>query len=155
MAHPWWHHWIVYAVYVLVTGHATTACISLYLHRSMAHRGVTFHPALAAVMRAILWLFTGMDTKEWTACHRKHHAFVDQYGDPHSPVLEGFLQIFLFGVFYYTKAVTDRSMVEHYGKGTPDDWLERHIFRDLHHCGILLVLLANALFFGFVPGLII
>jgi len=121
----------------------------------MAHQSVTFHPVPAAAMRTILWLFTGMDTKEWTACHRKHHAYVDQYGDPHSPVLEGFLQIFLFGVFYYQDAVMDKAMVEQYGKGTPNDWLERHIFRDLHHCGILFVLLANVLLFGVLAGVVI
>lgn len=155
MNNSWLHHWITYAAYIVLTGHLTTTCISLYLHRSQAHRSVTIHPVMATLMRTWLWLFTGMDTKEWTACHRKHHAYVDQYGDPHSPVLEGFLQIFLFGVFYYTKAVENRAMVEQYGKGTPDDWLERHIFRGLHHCGILFVLLANVLIFGFTTGLIL
>ncbi len=155
MTSDWLHHWVTYVAYVFLMGHITTACVSVYLHRSMAHRSVTIHPLPAAIMRTWLWLFTGMDTKEWTACHRKHHAYVDQYGDPHSPVVEGFLEIFLFGVFYYQKAVKDAAMVEQYGKGPPDDWLERHVFRELHVCGIFFVLLANALIFGVFTGTIL
>lgn len=155
MGTDWLHHWVTYAIYVILSGHIATACISLYLHRSMAHRSVTFHPVVAGIMRTGLWIWTGMDTKEWTACHRKHHAYVDQFGDPHSPVIEGFLEIFMFGVFYYQKAVADSAMVEQYGKGTPDDWLERNVFQRFHVWGIFLLLLVNGLIFGVLPGLVI
>src|SRR3989338_6316445 len=155
MTGDWLHHWITYVIYVIATGHITTAFISLYLHRSMAHRSITIRPFPAALMRTWLWLFTGMDTKEWTACHRKHHAYVDQYGDPHSPVIEGFLQIFMFGVFYYQKAISDKAMVEQYGKGTPEDWLERNVFRKFHFMGIFIPLVLNMALFGLSTGAII
>lgn len=155
MGTAWTHSWLTYALWVVVIGHLTTMCVSVYLHRAMSHRSITIHPVPAAIMRTWLWLFTGMDTKEWTACHRKHHAYVDQYGDPHSPVIEGFLQIFLFGVFYYQKAISDKAMVEQYGKGTPEDWLERVVFRKFHFMGIFIPLVLNMALFGLQTGAII
>ncbi|MBI4355612.1 MAG: fatty acid desaturase [Candidatus Omnitrophica bacterium] len=146
------HPWLALA-YVAITGHITITCVSLYLHRAMAHRSLTLHPLPAACMRVWLWMFTGMYTKEWTACHRKHHAFTDQEGDPHSPKNEGFWQVLLAGVIYYQRAVADEAMVEKYGRGTPDDWLERRVFRQLHLVGIFSVLLVDSLLFGSFLGL--
>ena len=68
----------------LVMVQITIACVTLYLHRSQAHKGVTFHPAVEHFMRFWLWMTTGMITKQWVAIHRKHHQYSDQPGDPHS-----------------------------------------------------------------------
>ena len=70
----------------LLLTHITIACVTLYLHRSQAHRAVEFNPIVAHTMRFWLWLTTGMITKQWVAIHRKHHRFTDQDSDPHSPV---------------------------------------------------------------------
>mgnify|MGYP003349921189 FL=1 len=56
----------------LVMTHITIACVTLYLHRSQAHRGVEFHPAIAHFMRFWLWLTTGMITKQWVARSEEH-----------------------------------------------------------------------------------
>jgi stearoyl-CoA desaturase (delta-9 desaturase) len=69
----------------LVMTHITIVCVTLYLHRGQAHRGITFSPVLEHFMRAWLWLTTGMVTKQWVAIHRKHHRYSDEPGDPHSP----------------------------------------------------------------------
>ena len=63
---------------------------SMYLHRALAHRSVVVHPAADLLFRTVLWLTTGQDRREWVAVHRKHHAFTDRDGDPHSPRLRGF-----------------------------------------------------------------
>jgi stearoyl-CoA desaturase (Delta-9 desaturase) len=68
----------------LVMVQITIACVNLYLHRSQAHRGVTFHPVVEHAMRFWLWLTTGMVTRQWVAIHRRHHQKSDQEGDPHS-----------------------------------------------------------------------
>ena len=86
-------------------------------------------------MRLWLWLTTAIVTKEWVACHRKHHAFADREGDPHSPLVEGLRNIVLKGAFYYRKAVRQPGMLEKYGKGTPNDWLERHLLTPLNWIG--------------------
>ena len=74
----------------LVMTHITIVCVTLYLHRSQAHKGIEFHPILSHFMRFWLWLTTGMITRQWVAIHRKHHRFSDVEGDPHSPMCMDF-----------------------------------------------------------------
>ncbi len=83
----------------LVMVQITIACVTLYLHRSQAHRAVTFHPVVAHFMRLWLWLTTGMNTKEWVAVHRKHHQASDTPTDPHSPQIYGIWTVLFKGAF--------------------------------------------------------
>ena len=78
--------WIVPLAVVVLTQSAAIAT-SVYLHRALAHRSLAVHPAAALLLRTVLWLTTGQDRREWVAVHRKHHAFTDREGDPHSPRL--------------------------------------------------------------------
>ena len=135
-------------LYTAIVTHITIACVTLYLHRSQAHRGVTFHPVLAHVMRFWLWITTGMVTKQWVAIHRKHHQHDDQPGDPHSPHVFGIWRVLFGGAFLYAQAAKDRAMIENYGVGTPDDWVERKIYTPLNWVGILLMLILNIIVFG-------
>jgi stearoyl-CoA desaturase (delta-9 desaturase) len=143
----WWE----IALYVVALGLLSSLAVSLYLHRSMTHGGVTFHPLVAGAMRFVVWLMTGMQTREWVATHRKHHAFSDREGDPHSPLKEGLMAIVLGNVVYYRRASKDFAMLEKYGKGTPDDWLERNVF-SLNLAGILLMLVVDLVLFGGLKG---
>lgn len=135
-------------IYTLVATHITIVCVTLYLHRSQAHRSVTFHPVIAHLMRFWLWLTTGMITKEWVAVHRKHHRFSDVEGDPHSPHVFGIKRIFLTGVTLYSRAAQDQDMIRQYGVGTPDDWLERCVYTPWNWGGILTLLIIDVFFFG-------
>ena len=132
----------------LLLTHITIACVTLYLHRSQAHRAVEFNPIVAHTMRFWLWLTTGMITKQWVAIHRKHHRFTDQDGDPHSPVTYGIKNIFFRGVYYYYLAAKDARMTIEYGKGTPDDWIERKLYTPHCRLGILLMLIIDLVLFG-------
>jgi stearoyl-CoA desaturase (delta-9 desaturase) len=132
----------------LLMTHLTIVSVTLYLHRSQAHRGVEFHPAVSHFMRFWLWLTTGMVTKQWVAIHRKHHRFTDKEGDPHSPVVFGIKNIFVKGVYYYYLAAKDARMTVEYGKGTPDDWIERRLYTPHCRLGILLMLAVDLLLFG-------
>ena len=85
----WASEWWIPVVFVIVAGHITNVCVTLFLHRSQTHRSVKIHSLAAVPMRVWLWMSTSIITKEWVACHRKHHAFADREGDPHSPLLEG------------------------------------------------------------------
>jgi len=60
---------------------------SIYLHRALAHRALVVCRPLDVLFRTVLWLTTGQRRHEWVAVHRKHHAFTDGEGDPHSPRL--------------------------------------------------------------------
>ena len=132
----------------LVMTHITIVCVTLYLHRSQAHKGIEFHPILGHFMRLWLWLTTGMVTKQWVAIHRKHHRFSDQEGDPHSPVVFGIKNVFLRGVYYYYLAAKDANMIVQYGKGTPNDWIERRLYTPHSRLGILLMLIIDLVLFG-------
>ena len=135
-------------IYTLALTHITIACVTLYLHRSQAHRSVTFHPVITHFMRAWLWLTTGMITKQWVAVHRKHHRFTEAEGDPHSPHVYGIGRVFFKGAVLYHEASKDKTMVDSYGAGTPNDWIEKNIYAKHSKLGIVLMLLIDILLFG-------
>ena len=132
----------------LLLTHITIACVTLYLHRSQAHRAVEFHPVISHFMRCWLWLTTGMVTKQWVAIHRKHHRFTDEPNDPHSPVHYGIWRVLFKGAGLYHSASKDLAMVQQYGVGTPDDWIEKNLYALHSRLGILLMLIIDLLFFG-------
>lgn len=137
-------------LYTLIVTHITIACVTLFLHRSQAHRGVEFHPAVSHFMRFWLWLTTGMVTKQWVAVHRKHHRFTEQEGDPHSPHVYGFWRVLFTGAGLYHSASKDSTMITQYGAGTPDDWVEQNVYSNHSKLGILLMLLINVVLFGWI-----
>ncbi len=148
LAHPIW----VPLLFVLAVGHAQNICTTLYLHRSVTHEGVEFRPVVAHLMRFWLWLTAAVVTREWVAVHRKHHAFADREGDPHSPAVAGFWGIVLGGVFFYKRAAKDLALLEKYGHGCPDDWVERHIYTGRRTLGVTLMFFVDLYLFGFVIG---
>ncbi|MDP3875132.1 MAG: fatty acid desaturase [bacterium] len=88
---------------------------TIYLHRTATHRAMVLHPVVVWMFRFVLWITTGQKTKEWVAVHRKHHASPDKWGDPHSPLLEGFWSVQFGNVFHYVRALRkDRNIVAKY-----------------------------------------
>jgi stearoyl-CoA desaturase (delta-9 desaturase) len=132
----------------LILTHITIVCVTLFLHRSQAHKGIEFHPILSHFMRFWLWLTTGMITRQWVAIHRKHHRFSDQEGDPHSPHVHGFWNILGRGVMYYVREGKNTQTIMSYGKGTPNDWIERKLYTPYNFYGILLMLIIDLVLFG-------
>ena len=135
-------------IYTLIVTHITIICVTLYLHRGQAHKGIIFHPILEHFMRFWLWLTTGQVTKQWVAIHRKHHRFSDQEGDPHTPHVFGVWTVLFKGAALYHTASKDKEMVQQYGVGTPDDWIEKNLYTPHSRFGILLMLIIDLLFFG-------
>jgi len=139
---------------ILVMTHITIICVTLYLHRGQAHRGIEFHPVVEHFMRAWLWLTTGMVTKQWVAIHRKHHRYSDESGDPHSPQVYGIWTVLFKGALLYNEAAKDRVMVDTYGVGTPDDWMERNVYTPHSRLGVGILLLLNLWVFGWIGAVI-
>lgn len=133
---------------MLIATHITIVCVTLYLHRGEAHKALIFNPALEHFMRFWLWLTTGMVTKQWVAIHRKHHRCSDVDGDPHSPHVFGIWKVLFGGAFLYHEASKDKELVNAYGVGTPDDWIEKNIYSKHSRLGILIMLFINILLFG-------
>ena len=136
-------------VYLLVATQLTIFSVTLYLHRSQAHRAVDFHPVIAHFFRFWTWLTTSMITREWAAIHRKHHAKCETEEDPHSPQVKGIKTVFWRGVELYREARNDRESIEKYGKGCPDDWIERHLYTPHATLGPTLLLFISFALFGF------
>ena len=141
---PWWG----YVVVALVFTHITIAAVTIYLHRSQAHRGLDLHPLVSHFFRFWLWLTTGMVTKEWVAIHRKHHAKVETAEDPHSPQTRGINKVFWEGAELYRDEAKVRDTLDKYGLGTPDDWIERNVYTRHSWEGVGLMLVINLALFG-------
>lgn len=135
-------------LYTLIVTHITIVCVTLFLHRGQAHRGIEFHPILGHFMRFWLWMTTGMITKQWVAIHRKHHRFTEQDGDPHSPHIFGIWNVLFKGAGLYHSASKDTEMIQQYGAGTPDDWFERTLYTPHSRLGIALMLVIDLVLFG-------
>jgi stearoyl-CoA desaturase (delta-9 desaturase) len=119
---------------------------TVYLHRTLSHRALTMSPFLSGVMRALLWITTGIKPRQWVAVHRKHHAHTDAAGDPHSPVLEGFAAVQLGNVVMYRRAARDPAVVARYARDLPPDGWDRALFdHSLVGLGIGVGLLCLAL----------
>lgn len=135
-------------IYTLVATHLTIVCVTLYLHRSQAHRALQLHPAVAHVMRFWLWLTTGMVTQQWVAVHRKHHQAVDTSEDPHSPKIYGIWTVLFKGAWLYNEASKNKILVKSLGHGTPNDWIEENLYTPHSFLGIFLMLLIDFVLFG-------
>jgi stearoyl-CoA desaturase (delta-9 desaturase) len=116
---------VVAAILIQVAVFSTT----IYLHRAATHRALILHPAVSWAFRLALWITTGLSTKEWVAVHRKHHAFTDEEGDPHSPMLMGFWSVQLGNVFHYIKEAKNTDVIERYARDIKEDWWDRTLFR--------------------------
>lgn len=143
-----------YVVALLLMTHITIMGVTLFLHRCQTHRGIDMHPALAHVFRLWLWLTTGMETRQWVAIHRKHHARCETEDDPHSPKFFGIKKLLLEGAELYRAEAKNEKTIEQYGKGTPDDWIERNVYRPYSARGIFIMLALDLVLFG-IPGITI
>jgi stearoyl-CoA desaturase (Delta-9 desaturase) len=104
---------------------------TIWLHRSATHKSLILHPIIEWLSKSILWITTGLLTREWVAVHRKHHAFTDEEGDPHSPLLMGFWSVQLGNVFHYIHEVKEMKKtgeIEQYSLGIKEDWWDKHVF---------------------------
>ena len=116
----------------LVTGFVLcqlgTLVTTVYLHRALSHRALTLAPGPAWVFRVLTWLLTGIRPRQWVAVHRKHHAFTDVEGDPHSPLLEGFATVQFANVALYRRVAKDPDAVARYARDLPPDRWDRLFF---------------------------
>lgn len=144
--------WTVPIVAVMLTQIAVMAT-SVYLHRTLAHRALALHPVASLMFRMILWLTTGQDRREWVAVHRKHHAFTDREGDPHSPRLRGFWRIQLLNAYYYAREARNPETIRRFAPDIPVDRLDRMMF-SYGLAGPALGTAALCVIFGVGPGLL-
>ena len=141
---PWWG----YVLITLALTHITIASVTIFLHRHQAHLSLDLHPVASHFFRFWLWLTTGTVTKEWASIHRKHHAKCETVDDQHSPQILSIKKVLLEGAELYRKEAKNPETLEKYGRGTPDDWLERNLYSTHSTQGIMLMLAIDVLLFG-------
>ena len=142
-----WPVWKI-VVAALVMTHITIAGVTIYLHRCQAHRALDLHPVVSHFFRLWLWATTGMQTREWAAIHRKHHAKCETAEDPHSPQVKGIRKVLLEGAELYMEEGNNDETLEKYGRGTPEDWVERNVYSKFVWHGVGLMLVLDWILFG-------
>ncbi len=145
---PWW----AYVAATLGLTHVTIVAVTIFLHRHQAHRALDLHPFPAHFFRLWLWLTTGMGTREWASIHRKHHAKCETPDDPHSPQVYGINRVLWGGAFLYVKEARNAETLRRYGHGTPDDWIENHLYTPWQKLGVVIMLATDIALFGLLAG---
>ncbi|WBY03444.1 fatty acid desaturase [Ramlibacter tataouinensis] len=149
LAHGLWNlSWWEIVLYTLATTHVTIAAVTIFLHRTQAHRAMELGPIPSHFFRFWLWIGTGMVTKEWVAIHRKHHAKCETPDDPHSPQTRGIDTVLWRGAELYRAEAKNQETMAKYGLGTPDDWIERNLYSRFSALGVTLMLLLDVALFG-------
>ncbi|WBF65759.1 MAG: fatty acid desaturase [Candidatus Kinetoplastibacterium crithidii] len=137
-------------LFTLIVTHITIIGVTVFLHRSQTHRALDLHPVIMHFFRFWLWMTTGMITKEWVAIHRKHHAKCEREGDPHSPMIYGIWKVFFQGAELYREEAANIDTLSRFGRGTPDDWVERNIYSKHSSLGIFIMLIIDIFLFGVI-----
>ncbi|MDQ3676305.1 MAG: fatty acid desaturase [Actinomycetota bacterium] len=76
-----WHDFVVFGIVYVLTGLG----ITVGFHRHFTHRAFSTSRPVRAVLAVLGTAAIEGPIISWVADHRKHHAFSDQDGDPHSP----------------------------------------------------------------------
>jgi stearoyl-CoA desaturase (Delta-9 desaturase) len=146
-------HYVTALVVGLVTTQVALLATSVYLHRGLAHHGLTVRSPVAFVSRVILWLSTGMRAREWVAVHRRHHASSDTADDPHSPIVLGFWRVQLANAGLYRRAARDKVTVDKYAPDLPPSQLDRLLF-DRAWLGLAIGITIMCVTLGWATGLL-
>ncbi|MDJ0769461.1 MAG: fatty acid desaturase [Ilumatobacter sp.] len=128
-------------------------CTTVYLHRGLSHRAITFSRPAHAAFKTLLWLSTGIKVREWVAVHRKHHAHTDTAEDPHSPAISGWFNVQMKNLVMYRRAAHDEANIDKYAKDlAPTAW-DRLLF-DRSWLGLLIGTAFLVVVFGWQVGLL-
>jgi stearoyl-CoA desaturase (delta-9 desaturase) len=74
--------WVGFILVIVGYVHLASVTISLYLHRSLEHKAVTFHPILNFIFQGILWMMFRLPDTYGLAFHLVHHEYSDTIHDP-------------------------------------------------------------------------
>ena len=136
-----------------VVAQIATFATTVHLHRALTHRAMTLSAPVSAGFRVLTWITTGIRPRQWVAVHRKHHAYTDVEGDPHSPELLGWVRVQLTNVSLYRREANDPDTVRRYARDLPADRWDRILF-DHALLGLGIGVAVLVLVFGWWVGLL-
>ena len=124
--------WYFSLVIAAALGGAVTTLANLattiYLHRGLSHRALTFSRPAHGAFRVVLWLTTGIRPRQWVAVHRKHHAHTDTADDPHSPAIHGWWNVQVKNYAMYRKVARNDANTVRFAKDLLPDRLDKWLF---------------------------
>src|SRR5271167_242374 len=71
----------IFGVFYILSGFGITAGY----HRLFTHRSFKTYPLIRGIFAVLGSMAIQGSVPDWVADHRKHHAYADEEGDPHSP----------------------------------------------------------------------
>jgi stearoyl-CoA desaturase (delta-9 desaturase) len=116
---------------------AANLVTTIWLHRGLTHKAVTYSPSVTMVFRIINWITTGIRPREWVAVHRMHHLYTDTPKDPHSPKQLGWVRVLFTNVALYRRVAKDPKVVNERAREMKPDRLD-HLFFDHANMGLAI-----------------
>jgi stearoyl-CoA desaturase (delta-9 desaturase) len=146
----------VLLAFIIGVGVTTVAniCTTVYLHRGLSHRALTFARPVHATFKLLIWLTVGIKIREWVAVHRKHHAHTDTADDPHSPAVSGWRTVQIKNLTMYRRAAHDQANIDKYARDLPVTRWDRVLF-DRSWLGLAVTTTALCLSCGLLVGLLV
>jgi stearoyl-CoA desaturase (delta-9 desaturase) len=134
-------------LYTIFVTQLSAVFMSIYVHRSIAHKGVEFHPVVSHIIRTWLWLTEGVIIKEWAEMHRWHHKFADTSRDPHLSLKNGlwraaWLNFWQHVVSKFSKRKESRDRYD-----PAEDWADKNIYNKHYLVGLFLMLAIDVALF--------
>jgi stearoyl-CoA desaturase (delta-9 desaturase) len=146
-------HFVWMAVITFAILQLSVFSTTIFLHRSVTHRGVELHPLIQNLMHLELMLFTGVIPREWAAVHRKHHHHSDEEGDPHSPHVHGLWTVLFGNYFLYKREANNPATVSKYTPDYKPDLIDR-LPKAVQRFGAFIGLGVFMLMFGVTWGVV-
>jgi stearoyl-CoA desaturase (delta-9 desaturase) len=132
----------------------TATGIELGLHRGCAHGAFRAHRAVRFILISLGAMAAQGPPSYWVANHRRHHAYSDRDGDPHSP-RDGFWHAHIMWLLDREQTLTPRFAADLL-KDPDVRWIDRHyvsiVIAGLVLPGLLAGLVTGS-FAGVVSGL--
>jgi stearoyl-CoA desaturase (delta-9 desaturase) len=108
---------------------ATGLGVTVGFHRLLTHRSFSTVGWVRAVFAVLGSMSVQGPVIHWVADHRKHHAFTDEDGDPHSPHVDGGLRGLWHAHVGWLFSVAGRAETQRYARDLADDPVMRGISR--------------------------
>jgi len=146
--------WYWFIPFFLLLIHFNFIIWSIYIHRGLVHRQLTFSPAAEHFFRFCVWLnFITWPNwlKFYVAQHRIHHTFSDSVNDVHSPNHLSFKEMFDFEHQDRTRPyyVTPEEVARYAPDiEEPNDWMQTHVYNPHRDKGTWIVYLLILFLFG-------